>query len=39
VLLHAKVTESTAKRFCSVFLNYLGRADTLPERPTLRAIS
>jgi trehalose 6-phosphate synthase len=38
-LLHAKVTESTAGRFCTVFLNYLARTDVQPERPALRAIS
>jgi trehalose 6-phosphate synthase len=38
-LLHKKVSESTAKRFCTVFLNYLGRTEVQPERPALRAIS
>ncbi len=38
-LLHKKVTENTARRFCNVFLNYLGRVDMQPERPALRAIS
>ncbi len=37
--LNAKVTASTARRFCTVFLNHLGRTDLQPERPTLRAIS
>src|ERR1700710_576712 len=38
-LLHQKVTANTALRFCTVFLNHLGRTDMQPERPTLRAIS
>jgi trehalose 6-phosphate synthase len=37
--LNAKVTENTAQRFCTVFLNHLGRTDTQPARPQLRAIS
>jgi trehalose 6-phosphate synthase len=37
--LHEKVATNTAGRFCSVFLNHLGRADTQPEKPRLRAIS
>ena len=38
-LLHQKVTANTALRFCTVFLNHLGRTDMQPERPPLRAIS
>jgi trehalose 6-phosphate synthase len=38
-LLHEKVTANTARRFCTVFLNHLGRTDMQPERPPLRAIS
>ncbi|MEA2744928.1 MAG: trehalose 6-phosphate synthase [Acetobacteraceae bacterium] len=37
--LNAKVTANTAQRFCTVFLNHLGKADTQPARPQLRAIS
>jgi trehalose 6-phosphate synthase len=37
--LHQKVITNTAQRFCTVFLNHLGRFDMQPERPTLRAIS
>jgi trehalose 6-phosphate synthase len=37
--LNAKVTSNTAQRFCTVFLNYLGKSDTQPVRPQLRAIS
>lgn len=37
--LHQKVTTNTAARFCTVFLNHLGRSDMQPERPALRAIS
>ena len=37
--LYKKVTTNNARRFCTVFLNHLGRADIQPERPTLRAIS
>jgi len=38
-VLHEKVRTSTARRFCTVFLAHLARADTQPERPPLRAIS
>jgi trehalose-6-phosphate synthase len=37
--LNKKVTANTAQRFCSVFLNHLGKSDTQPSRPQLRAIS
>jgi trehalose 6-phosphate synthase len=37
--LNAKVTTNTAHSFCTVFLNYLDRAGTQPEKPRLRAIS
>jgi trehalose 6-phosphate synthase len=37
--LNEKVSANTAQRFCTLFLTYLARADALPERPTLRAIS
>ena len=37
--LNKKVVENTARRFCTVFLSHLGRVDTQPERPQLRAIS
>jgi trehalose 6-phosphate synthase len=37
--LQRKVTFNTAQRFCTVFLNHLGRFDMQPERPALRAIS
>ena len=37
--LQAKVSTNTARRFCTVFLSHLDRADTQPERPTLQAIS
>ena len=37
--LHRKVAANTAHRFSTVFLNHLGRAETQPERPHLRAIS
>jgi trehalose 6-phosphate synthase len=37
--LYQKVTANTARRFCTLFLNQLSRADMQPERPTLRAIS
>jgi trehalose 6-phosphate synthase len=37
--LHEKVTTNTARRFCTVFLNYLGRTDAHPEQPRLRAVS
>lgn len=37
--LNAKVTANTARQFCTVFLNHLGRADTQPAQPRLRAIS
>jgi trehalose 6-phosphate synthase len=37
--LYQKVSTSTARRFCTVFLNHLGHADVRPGRPTLRAIS
>jgi trehalose 6-phosphate synthase len=37
--LHEKVTANTAQRFCTVFLKHLGRADSQPEKPRLRAIS
>jgi trehalose-6-phosphate synthase len=38
-LLNEKVNANTAERFCTVFLNHLGRAEMQPERPALRAIS
>jgi trehalose 6-phosphate synthase len=34
-----KVFTNTARRFCTVFLAHLARADIQPERPPLRAIS
>jgi trehalose 6-phosphate synthase len=37
--LNEKVTANTAKRFCTMFLSHLGRADSQPEKPRLRAIS
>jgi trehalose 6-phosphate synthase len=37
--LNQKVTTNTAQRFCTVFLKHLGRADSQPEKPRLRAIS
>jgi trehalose 6-phosphate synthase len=37
--LNAKVTANTARQFCTVFLRHLGRAETQPEKPRLRAIS
>jgi trehalose 6-phosphate synthase len=37
--LNEKVTANTAHRFCTLFLNHLGKADTQPARPHLRAIS
>jgi trehalose 6-phosphate synthase len=37
--LYQKVTVNTARRFCMLFLTHLGRADTQPARPALRAIS
>jgi trehalose 6-phosphate synthase len=37
--LYEKVTTNTAARFCTVFLNHLGRTDTQPAQPRLRAIS
>jgi trehalose 6-phosphate synthase len=37
--LNEKVTANTAGRFCTVFLNHLGRPDTQPAQPRLRAIS
>jgi trehalose 6-phosphate synthase len=37
--LYQKVTVNTARRFCTLFINHLGRAETQPERPALRAIS
>jgi trehalose 6-phosphate synthase len=37
--LNEKVTTNTARRFCTVFLAHLARADIQPERPPLRAIS
>ena len=37
--LNEKVTTNTAGRFCTVFLNYLGRVDAQPEQPRLRAVS
>lgn len=37
--LNEKVCANTARRFCTVFLAYLARADSQPDRPPLRAIS
>ncbi len=37
--LNEKVSTNTARRFCTVFLAHLARADIQPERPPLRAIS
>ena len=37
--LHEKVTTNTARQFCTVFLNHLGRMDSQPEQPRLRAVS
>jgi trehalose 6-phosphate synthase len=37
--LHEKVTTNTARRFCTVFLNHLGRVAARPEQPRLRAVS
>jgi trehalose 6-phosphate synthase len=37
--LHKKVAVNTAQRYCTVFLGHLGKSDTQPSRPHLRAIS
>jgi trehalose 6-phosphate synthase len=37
--LHKKVTTNTARRFCTVFLDYLGNVGAHPEQPRLRAVS
>ncbi|WP_428484572.1 alpha,alpha-trehalose-phosphate synthase (UDP-forming) [Rhodopila sp.] len=37
--LHKNVCTNNAHRFCTLFLTHLARADTQPERPSLRAIS
>ena len=37
--LHQNVSDHTARRFCTVFLDHLARPDTQPEQPRLRAIS
>lgn len=37
--LNEKVAANSARRFCTVFLEHLGWADSRPEKPRLRAIS
>jgi trehalose 6-phosphate synthase len=37
--LHKKVTTNTARHFCTVFLNHLGRADAQPQQPRMRVVS
>jgi trehalose 6-phosphate synthase len=37
--LNEKVAANTARQFCTVFLNHLGKTDTQPAQPRLRAIS